>query len=159
MFLEGVERVRLLRHHLERVEHDDPMSEHLPRCLPVSFAFSPLKSTTTIDSGHFIRCGMTHDTPLPPPVGAKTARCTALDSRTSAGGGGGLQLAEREHKPFAGFGGRDSRVEQPHHRIHHARAADVYPPQNQPGARASIPARSKSLGSAHRAVPKAARWR
>ena len=49
----------------------------------VSFAFSPpLQSITTAESGQVIRNGTMQPVPLPAPVGAKTAVCTACDSRT-----------------------------------------------------------------------------
>ena len=57
------------------------------RAVAVSRAFSPLKSTTTHESGQVSRCRMTHDTPLPTPVGAKTAVWTAFVSRTRGFGG------------------------------------------------------------------------
>ena len=54
-------------------------------CSAVSRKFSPLKSTTTAESSDARRNGMTHETPLPTPVGAKTAVCTAFGIRTNAG--------------------------------------------------------------------------
>ena len=43
------------------------------RISAVVAAFSPLKSTTTHDSGQFNRKGMTQETPLPPPLGLTTS--------------------------------------------------------------------------------------